>query len=64
MSSYKNILNYVELSGPTLFNPLILEAKQLATNYKNDPNNDKYAILLILTDGVIHDLSATKDTLV
>ena len=36
---------------------------QLATNHKNN-GSEIYTILLILTDGTIHDMDLTKDSLV
>lgn len=60
---YKYALKNVELSGPTYFAPLIKNAVEEAReNYRRDPFN--YSILLILTDGVIHDMRETKDWIV
>ena len=55
MDCYTNVLNYLELSGPTLFNPLITETLKIASHTKNTGGNNYY-ILLILTDGEIHDM--------
>ena len=63
METYSQFLNFVELSGPTLFNPLIQEAMKLADAMKNSPS-DPYFVLLILTDGEIHDMEATKTSIV
>jgi hypothetical protein len=63
MEAYRNILQYVELAGPTLFNPLITETMRLAESMKDAPN-DPYFVLLILTDGVIHDMEDTKSSIV
>lgn len=63
MDTYKDILNFVELSGPTLFNPLIQEAMKLANAMKGSPD-DPYFVLLILTDGEIHDMEPTKTSIV
>jgi len=35
MQAYTNILHNVELSGPTLFNPLLTEAMKFAQENKN-----------------------------
>ncbi len=43
-----NVLRNVELSGPTLFNPLITEAMKVAQVHKTQGSNN-YNILLILT---------------
>lgn len=60
---YKMALQNVELSGPTYFAHLMREIRGFTErNYATDPNS--YTILLILTDGVIHDMAATKDEIV
>lgn len=60
---YSYALKNVELSGPTLFGPLLKEVvSQTRVAYQNDPNT--YNILLILTDGAIHDMQVTKDWIV
>lgn len=63
MDTYSNILNNVELSGPTLFNPLIQETMKVAQASK-DQKDDNYYILLILTDGEIHDMEQTTSSIV
>lgn len=57
---YKNTLPEIKLSGPTKFRPLL--EKQLEICRNSDENT--YHILLILTDGVAHDLQETIDLLV
>jgi copine 5/8/9 len=60
---YDYCLKNVNLSGPTYFAPLIKEVvMQTGRSFAHDPNT--YSILLILTDGVIHDMGATKDFIV
>lgn len=55
---YNNALKNLELSGPTYFSHLLERAINFTgMNMKNNPDN--YTILLILTDGVIHDMSET-----
>ena len=63
MGSYINIVNNVDLSGPTLFNPLIQEAMKVAT-MNRDAGSMVYSILLILTDGAINDMDATVTSVV
>lgn len=58
METYKNSLYYLEFAGPTLFAPMITEACKLAQDSKA-ANDNNYYILLILTDGVIHDMDLT-----
>ena len=51
-------------SGPTLFAPLIHNAAQIAASKGCNEEKQNYTILLIITDGVINDLEATKAALV
>jgi len=63
MQAYMYAIKNVELSGPTYFNPIITEALKVASaNLQAEA--DVYTILLILTDGEIHDMDATIETLV
>ncbi|EGR27171.1 hypothetical protein IMG5_201120 [Ichthyophthirius multifiliis] len=64
MESYKQFLNHVELSGPTLFNPLIQEAMNLITKNCKENNYKNYYILLLLTDGQIQDMNLTVASIV
>jgi len=63
MDAYAYAIRNVELSGPTYFAPLITEACKVAEMNKQ-AENDTYTILLILTDGEIHDMDATIDVLI
>lgn len=63
MSSYISALHNVSLAGPTLFGPVISAASQIASQSLAD-RQQKYFVLLIVTDGVITDLQETKDALV
>jgi len=47
----------VNFSGPTLFEPLIKQAILEAEASKKQ-NSKKFVILVILTDGDIHDMKA------
>lgn len=62
-SIYNQTLQTIEFHGPTFFEPIlktiINEANQ---RFKTDKNY--YGILLILTDGFIHDMEETIDLLV
>ncbi len=64
MQAYTDCLNNVQLSGPTLFSPLLTEAANIASNFNVSQSNQKYLVLLILTDGAINDLSSTIEALV
>jgi len=64
LNAYKESIQNVKLSGPTLFAPL-LEAAMLRASASNcSQENQKYTILLILTDGVINDLDASISAIV
>ena len=63
MNSYEYAIAHSELSGPTLFHPIIEESMKVAQGFK-DEGSDQYAILFILTDGVIFDMKETKRAIV
>ncbi|PIA32828.1 hypothetical protein AQUCO_04300037v1 [Aquilegia coerulea] len=63
MTAYASALRNVSLAGPTLFGPVISNAAIIASQALAS-NQQKYFILLIITDGVITDLQETKDALV
>lgn len=63
MEIYKESLKYVELSQPTLFSPIINTAKDIAQQFK-EQGSLNYLILLILTDGDIHDMDKVINSLV
>mmetsp|Transcript_12871 Transcript_12871/g.21390 ORF Transcript_12871/g.21390 Transcript_12871/m.21390 type:complete len:544 (-) Transcript_12871:514-2145(-) len=64
LQAYKDSLQHVMLSGPTLFGPLVNAAAQRAAVEGCTQEKQKYQILLILTDGVINDMEATKAAIV
>ena len=61
MSSYVNAVSNMQFAGPTYFSPILGEAFGAAQKLQNTYS---YQILLILTDGQIHDMAATKDIIV
>ncbi len=63
MELYKYALQHVQLSGPTLFMPILQEAFKIANTSKMEGSRC-YQILLILTDGEIHDMENTVDLIV
>ena len=63
MEAYANALKYVELSGPTYFAPLLNEAIKICEENRQ-LENEVYSLLLILTDGEIHDIEATTDAII
>ncbi|EAY06576.1 Copine family protein [Trichomonas vaginalis G3] len=62
IGAYRNSLFNVRLSGPTLFAPVIQAATGVAR--ASFAESRTYTILLIITDGIINDMSATIDAIV
>jgi hypothetical protein len=60
---YTNALQNVSLSGPTYFAPLLEKFIGIASQ-NHAEGGRTYQILLILTDGEIHDMERTIDLLV
>ncbi|CAA7404649.1 unnamed protein product [Spirodela intermedia] len=63
ISAYFSALYNVSLAGPTLFGPVINAASTIASQSLAH-NQQKYFILLIITDGVVTDLQETRDAIV
>nr|DAD30405.1 TPA_asm: hypothetical protein HUJ06_009256 [Nelumbo nucifera] len=63
MMAYTSALHNVSFAGPTLFGPVINTAAAIAS-HSLSCSQQKYFVLLIITDGVITDLQETKDALV
>lgn len=63
MSAYISALRNVSLAGPTLFGPLISTATAIASQSLTS-NQQKYFILLIVTDGVVTDFQETIDAII
>ena len=60
---YGKALGCIKMSGPTLFSPLLKEVALITEEqYSKDPFH--YTVLLILTDGIIHDMEDTLDLIV
>ena len=62
ISAYHNALNSVQLYGPTNFAPVVNHVARVARSFKENPVN--YQVLLIITDGVICDMEATKSAII
>lgn len=60
---YNQAIMNVELSGPTYFSPLLSEVTSF-TAASAQQNPDTYTVLLILTDGEIHDMDKTVSQIV
>lgn len=63
LNTYRNSLNTIALSAPTLFAPLIRSVIEIVKSKANSPD-EVYYILMILTDGIINDMDDTIDALV
>jgi len=64
LQAYRDAKQHVTLSGPTLFAPLIRASTQIANDLNCSQDLQRYAILLILTDGVINDFELTKQAII
>lgn len=64
LQAYQAGVQNVMFSGPTLFAPLITNAITHTASMGCSQSNQKYNILLILTDGVINDMDATKAAII
>ena len=62
LDAYRRSLGCVQLSGPTLFSPVIKAATGVAVESWNESKT--YTILMILTDGIINDMRETVDAIV
>ena len=63
MQAYNFSVTHCDLSGPTYFYPVISETMSMCRSILSF-GEDAYVILLILTDGVIHDMELTKRAIV
>ncbi|KAM7455940.1 hypothetical protein BLSTO_03306 [Blastocystis sp. subtype 1] len=57
LEAYHNALSTTRFSGPTLFEEVLNKALGLAMQIQAEKN--KYLVLMIITDGVIHDMDET-----
>ena len=63
MAAYQNALMGVTLNGPTYFSGIIKKAAEISRNEKSC-GSQVYTIQLIITDGIIGDMSETIDHIV
>ncbi|XP_078483508.1 copine-8-like isoform X1 [Ciona intestinalis] len=61
MEAYQSSIRTVQLYGPTNFSPIINQVSRIAAG---DTSGSQYYILLMITDGVISDMGATKEAIV
>eukprot|EP00172_Hildenbrandia_rubra_P002305 Plantae.Rhodophyta-Hildenbrandia_rubra.ctg306.p3 GENE.Plantae.Rhodophyta-Hildenbrandia_rubra.ctg306~~Plantae.Rhodophyta-Hildenbrandia_rubra.ctg306.p3 ORF type:complete len:301 (-),score=61.36 Plantae.Rhodophyta-Hildenbrandia_rubra.ctg306:4021-4812(-) len=65
LQAYQKCLSSVQLSGPTHFTPIISHVMQLCRNRQQIGQNlQDYDVLLILTDGIVNDMSSTIDAII
>jgi len=64
LDTYKNALNNVDLYGPTHFSKVLETVNDMCEGLEVSQNNQKYMILLIITDGIINDIQQTIDQVV
>ena len=55
VATYRQTLPQIGLGGPTLFAPLLEQFKQYVASFMQQGQH-VYQILLLLTDGTIHDM--------
>ena len=63
LHAYNEALGRLTFFGPTMFAPIIQQAARLAGNSVTQ-HEQRYTILLIITDGEIADFDATVEALV
>ena len=61
---YKNVINKVNLYGPTNFASFLELLNEMTEDMDVTQANQKYNILLIITDGIISDMQKTVDQIV
>ena len=64
MRFYQNTLSKIDLYGPTHFSHILEQINSLAASENIDQNNQKFHILLHITDGIINDMQQTIDQIV
>ncbi|RYE84491.1 MAG: hypothetical protein EOO65_02170 [Methanosarcinales archaeon] len=63
VGAYRNSFQYVGLSGPTYFAPLIKKVSEIASQGVSQAQQ-RYTVLLLITDGQSNDLDATVRSIV
>lgn len=56
LGAYSAALSHVRLAGPTLFTEVLQTAMARASRQPSDRTDQRYHVLLILTDGIINDM--------
>ena len=63
LRSYLESVKKVDLSSPTLFEPILQEAKKIGLEYQAQGSKN-YLVFIILTDGEIYDMPKVVDLIV
>lgn len=64
VSCYQNALQTCPLYGPTHFGDILNQVVSKVEADRVDQNNQKFSILLLITDGIINDMAKTVDQIV
>jgi len=64
LDAYHMAIQNIGLSGPTYFAQVIHQTAEIIRMNTQDPNQQKYFILLIITDGCINDMGPTVQEIV
>ncbi|XP_066274481.1 copine-3-like isoform X1 [Branchiostoma lanceolatum] len=64
LSAYQNAVPQIQLYGPTNASPIINHVARFATQAAQQPGASAYYVLLLLTDGVLTDMDATREAIV
>ena len=61
LAAYRKMASEVKMAGPTCFAPVFNKTIELI---EREARNDMYYILMILTDGEVHDMKETIEAIV
>ncbi|XP_028399865.1 copine-3-like isoform X2 [Dendronephthya gigantea] len=64
VAAYQNAISQVHLYGPTNVSPIINHVAKFAEEAAQENRASQYFVLLLLTDGVLSDMSLTIDAIV
>ena len=64
VTTYQHALNNAKLYGPTHFGSILSEVNSMVESVKVDQMNQKFHILVIITDGIINDMNRSIDEIV
>lgn len=64
LEAYRSALDYVRLSGPTVFSEIIDRVARGVADQRVTQASQRYSILLLITDGTINDIEATMEQVI